>query len=74
MEGRGLKIAVHGDDVVAEGHEEHLNWFTETLGRYFELELKATLGPDAKDEKTATLLNRLLTFEDTHTLWENDPR
>lgn len=38
---RELKVAFHGDDVAAEGHEEHLAWFTMSLVRLFELETKA---------------------------------
>lgn len=71
---RDLKVVCHGGDVAAEGHEEHLNWFTASLGQFFELEVKATLGPQEKDDKTASLLNRLLTFEAEYTFWENDPR
>ena len=36
--------------------------------------MKATLGPEAGDDKKASLLNRLLTWEDSRLLWECDPR
>ena len=71
---RDLKTEFHGDDVVVEGYEEDLNWHTESLSKFFEITVKATLGPEPKDDKTATLLNRLITYKEEYTLWENDPR
>ena len=44
------------------------------LGKHFELVVKATLGPEVGDDKQASLLNRLLTWEDSRLLWECDPR
>ena len=71
---RDHKVAFHGDDVGVEGYEEDLDWYTESLGKFFEIEVKATLGPEPHDDTTATLLNRLITYKDDCTLWENDPR
>ena len=69
-----LQAAYHGDDVVAVAYAEDLDKFTEKLGKHFELVVKATLGPEVGDDKKASLLNRLLTWEDSRLLWECDPR
>jgi hypothetical protein len=70
----GLKVVYHGDDVAVEGYAADIEDFTLKLGVHFELVVKATLGPEAGDDKRASLLNRLLTWEDTRLLWECDPR
>ncbi len=48
--------------------------FTLKLGVHFEPVVKATLGPEAGDDKRPSLLSRLLTWEDTRLLWECDLR
>ena len=70
----GMKLVFHGDDVAIEGYEDDLDTFTSHLGKHFELVVKATLGPESKDDKQACLLNRLLTWIEEGLLWECDPR
>ena len=70
----GMKLVFHGDDVAIEGHEGDLDTITSRLDKLFELVVKATLGPESKDDKQACLLDRLLTWTEEGLLWECDPR
>ena len=70
----GLKVAYHGDVVAVEGYAADIGDFTLRLGVHSELVVKVTLEPEAGDDKRASLLNMLLTWEDTILLWECDPR
>ena len=65
---------VHGDDFVTAGSPEALIWFEQALRKEFEM-TSTTLGPEAKDKKTAKILNRLVTWDESKgILYEADPR
>ncbi len=69
-----VRLAYHGDDVVAEGEEAGLDAFTSELKPHFDLVVKYTLGPEAHDDKHGVILNRCLTWTAQGILWEADPR
>ena len=59
-----LVIEVHGDDFTNIGSEEDLNWFKSQISSRFEFKHKARLGPDAGDDKSVRILNRIISWED----------
>ena len=73
--GRGILVAVHGDDFVSEGCKKDLLWMDAQMKKHFELKTEI-LGPNAKDGDVGEvrLLNRILRWEDRGISWEPDPR
>ena len=55
--------AVHGDDFTFLGYEEDLHELIELLKSWFELKVRAILGPDARDDKEIVILGRLVKWE-----------
>ena len=47
---RDLSCAVHGDDFTFCGEEEDFDWIAEKMQEWFEIEVRAVLGPDDKDD------------------------
>jgi hypothetical protein len=45
---RDLALAVHGDDFTFCGLEEDLIWITELMKTWFEIKVRAMLGPDKR--------------------------
>ena len=64
LDSREVDVCVHGDDVIAVGSDESLDWFRESFKKHFELSEKFRLGPDSTDSKHGSVLNRLLTWVD----------
>ena len=59
-----LVVEVHGDDFTNIGSEEDLDWFKSNIETTFEFKHKARLGPDAHDDKSVRILNRIISWED----------
>ena len=55
--------AVHGDDFTFLGYEEDLVELVKHLESWFELKVRATLGPEPKDDKEIVILGRLVRWE-----------
>eukprot|EP00971_Amphidinium_carterae_P147653 2926570-Amphidinium_carterae.1 len=53
-----MSAVLHGDDILADGEQSALLRFVEQLRKHFAVEVKATLGPESKDDKEVLLLNR----------------
>ena len=64
---------VHGDDFISVGDEESLR----TMQRHLESEFEITttvIGPEAKDQKEARVLNRTIRFTAEGIEYQPDPR
>eukprot|EP00971_Amphidinium_carterae_P348030 6490283-Amphidinium_carterae.1 len=73
--GLDVSAVLHGDDILADGEQPSLLRFVEQLRQHFEVEVKATLGPEDKDDKEVLLLNRIVRWNPDNTIsWEADPR
>ena len=46
--GHDLSIVVHGDDFTCLGEHLDLNWYETALAKFFELKLRAHIGPEEK--------------------------
>ena len=53
---------VHGDDFTFTGDEEALKWVEELMSGWYEIKVRARLGPDDHDDKEATLLGRMVSM------------
>ena len=53
---------VHGDDFIITGDSMQLSWIESRLNEGLILKRRAILGPDDGDDKTVTILNRLVTW------------
>ena len=56
--GRDVSLAVHGDDFTFCGLEEDLVWMRDLMTEWFEIKVRAFLGPDAGDDKEVTIPGR----------------
>ena len=66
-----MSIVVHGDDFTALGESADLDWYERALAEFFELKLRARVGPEEKDDKEVRILNRVLRLQDTGLLYES---
>jgi hypothetical protein len=56
------------------GLEEDLDWITALIHTWFEIKVRATLGPDDKDDKEVIILGRALRWKTWCVEWEADPK
>ena len=66
--------SVHGDDFTTAGPKHELDWFEKRLSDVYELTKGGRLGPGAKDDKEATVLNRVVRWTEAGLEYEADPR
>ena len=71
---RGLVTSVHGDDFTTAGTKKQLDWFEKSLAAIYELTRGGRLGPGEKDDKEATVLNRVVRWTSEGLEYEDDPR
>ena len=65
-----MPVFAHGDDIVSIGDGGNLQWFSQVVGRSFEIK-STTTGHDVGDKKQVTVLNRIITV--TTTGFEYEP-
>ena len=70
---RRLKTMVHGDDFVTAGSERQLTWFKGILESKFETKSKI-IGPERHDDKSAKVLNRIISYTEYGIEYEADQR
>jgi hypothetical protein len=73
-EGKGVRIVVHGDDFVVTGPPAGLEFVKKILSKKYPVKVRAVLGPEAGDDKEATILNRIVRWEDGEISFEADPK
>ena len=56
--GRDISLAVHGDDFTFCGLGEDLRWIRALMESWFEIKVRGTLGPEARDDIEMTILGR----------------
>ena len=72
--GKDIRAVVYGDDFTLLGSEEHLNWFKAEIQLTWAIDFKARLGPDANDQKSVRLLNRVVEWTPEGVNIEGDQR
>ena len=65
---------VHGDDFAFEGPPKALEEVTASLKEVWLIKVRATLGPEATDDKEVSILNRIIRWTEDSLLYEADPR
>ena len=55
---RDLACVVHGDDFTFSGFEEDLDWIEGLMKEWFDVKVRARLGPQEGDDKEITILGR----------------
>ena len=71
---RRLTCSVHGDDFTTGGPKNQLDWFEKALEDHYELKRGGRLGPGPKDDREATVLNRVVRWTEQGLEYEADPR
>ena len=69
-----VACVVHGDDFTVEGPPEALEQITVALQKVWLVKVRATLGPEATDDKEVSILNRIVRWTEDSLLYEADPR
>ena len=72
--GRDVRIVVHGDDFVIEGKEDDLRWVHGILKDRCIAKVRALPGPDIRDDKEATILNRSVRWDASCLTFAADPK
>ena len=71
---RHLRTLVHGDDFTVVGTEVDLKWLAEEMKSWFELKVRAILGPGDEDDKEVVIFNRIARWTPIGIEYEADPR
>ena len=59
---RGLRLVVWGDDFTFLGREEDLKWIAKLMSEWYDIKIRAIVGPGAGDDKEVRILNRSVTW------------
>ena len=57
---RNVRAVTHRDDFTMLGNEVELDWFRECILGRFEVKFRARWGPEAKNDKSVRLLDRVI--------------
>lgn len=71
---KDISLAVHGDDFTFCGLEEDLFWIRDLMKSWFEVKVRALLGPDPKDSKEVVILGRVVRYQDWGYEYGADPK
>ena len=63
-EERDVSLAVHGDDFTFCGLEEDLMWIKELMVSWFDIKVRALLGPGPTDDKEVVILGRVVRYKE----------
>ena len=70
----GTIAFVHGDDFVFLGEDEKLKEARRAMEEWYQIKVKAVLGPEAGDDKEAVVLGRVVRWTADGVEYEADPR
>jgi hypothetical protein len=73
-EAKQMECVVHGDDFTGLGFEEDLSDLEIAMKSWFEIKVRGRLGPDERDSKEITILNRTLTWTSWGIRIKADPK
>jgi hypothetical protein len=71
---RDLACVVHGDDFTFSGMDADLTWIENLMKSWFEVKVRARLGPEPDDDKEIVVLGRVVTWKDDCIEYQADPR
>ena len=67
-------VFIHGDDIVACGEHDVLQWLQEEISKRYRTKVRCLLGPEAGDEKSIVILSRVLEWRNEGIAIEADPK
>ena len=70
----GVRCVVHGDDFTFAGPDDELTKCTQMMNSEYDIKVRGKLGPDLKDDKAITILNRCVKWTPQGIQYETDPR
>jgi hypothetical protein len=59
----GVRVVVWGDDFTFLGREKHLKDMADKMADWYEIKVRAMMGPDPGDDKEVRILNRVIKWE-----------
>jgi hypothetical protein len=70
--GTGTRCVVHGDDFTFLGRDADLRRMSKRMAEWYEVKVRALLGPEAGDDKEITILNRTVRWKTNEIEYEAD--
>ena len=70
----GVRLVVHGDDFTFLGYAADLKEIELMMGTWYEIKVRAVLGPGENDDKEITILNRTVRWKEDCIEYEADPK
>ena len=71
---RDVSCAAHGDDFTFEGKDGDLTWIQVLLESWFDIKVRARLGPEQDDDKEVSILGRVVRWRSWGISSEADPK
>ena len=71
---RDVSVMCHGDDFMATGDGGDLRWLASLMATWFEIKVRAVMGPEEGDDKEVVILGRCVRWRDWGIEFEADPR
>jgi hypothetical protein len=71
---RDISLVVHGDDFTFCGLKEDLLWIRVQMQKWYEIKVRAILGPNEEDDKEVVILGRLVVWTEEGIEYEADPK
>ena len=69
---KDARCVVHGDDFTFLAEEEELQRMTKLMTEWYEIKVRAMMGPDAKDDKEVVILGRTVRWLEDRNEYEAD--
>ena len=69
-----IRMASHGDDFTVLAYPNQIAWLHEQLKQHLEITIRDQISQGPKDNKVASILNRLLEWTNESVLYEPDAR
>ena len=73
-EERRVACVVHGDDFIFSGADKDLTWVEQLMQEWFEVKVRARIGPDESDDKEISILGRRVRWEHWGISYRADPK
>ena len=71
---KDLDCVVHGDDFTYLGYDEDLDEITENMRAWFDIKVRGRVGPEPRDSKSMTILNRTIEWNERGIVVTADPK
>ena len=70
----GVRVVVWGDDFTFLGRERHLKNIAEEMAQWYDIKVRAVMGPCRDDDKEVRILNRVVKWERDKITYEADDK